>query len=160
MSTPGHWHWRTERSSPGPAVVFDLDGVISDATGRQYLLEGPDRDWRAFFDACGSDTPLPDQVVLAELLAAAHTVIILTARPVRLRSTTLEWLDRHGVTCDLLIMREHDVWEASAVFKTGEVDELERRGFELRLAFEDDHRNVAMYRDRSIPCVYIHSGYY
>ncbi len=160
MSLPSHWRWRDDPVESGPAVVFDVDGVISNAAGRQHLLEGPRRDWHAFFDACGGDDPLPDQVVLTELLSPGHTVILLTARPVRLRPITLDWLDLHGVTWDLLIMRDRDAWEASAVFKTGEVDELERRGFDLRLAFEDDHRNVDMYRERGIPCVYIHSGYY
>ena len=34
---------------PGPAVVFDMDGVLSDAAGRQHYLERPYRDWEAFF---------------------------------------------------------------------------------------------------------------
>ena len=39
-------------------------------------------------------------------------------------------------------------------------DELRHFGFDLRLAFEDDRRNVAMFHAEGIPCVYIHSGYY
>ena len=30
---------RPARSSPAPAVVFDMDGVLSDAAGRQHFLE-------------------------------------------------------------------------------------------------------------------------
>ena len=37
---------------------------------------------------------------------------------------------------------------------------LRARGFDLRLAFEDDPSNHAMYVAEGIPCVYIHSGYY
>ena len=33
-------------------------------------------------------------------------------------------------------------------------------GFDLRLAFEDDRRNVEMFHGEGIPCIYIHSGYY
>ena len=33
-------------------------------------------------------------------------------------------------------------------------------GFELRLAIEDDRRNVDMFHTEGVPCVYIHSGYY
>ena len=33
-------------------------------------------------------------------------------------------------------------------------------GFDLRLAFEDDRRNVEMFRAEGIPCLYVHSGYY
>ena len=35
-----------------------------------------------------------------------------------------------------------------------------RTGFDLRLAFEDDPSNHAMYVAAGVPCVYIHSGYY
>jgi hypothetical protein len=33
-------------------------------------------------------------------------------------------------------------------------------GFDLRLAFEDDRRNLEMFRAEGVPCIYIHSGYY
>ena len=33
-------------------------------------------------------------------------------------------------------------------------------GFDLRLAIEDDPRNVAMFDREGVPCLYIHSGYY
>ena len=38
--------------------------------------------------------------------------------------------------------------------------EQEGRTFDLRLAFEDDRRNVDMFHAEGVPCVYIHSGYY
>ena len=38
--------------------------------------------------------------------------------------------------------------------------ELRERGFDVKVAFEDDHRNIEMFRSEGVPCVYIHSGYY
>jgi len=40
------------------------------------------------------------------------------------------------------------------------VQDLRAQGFDLRLAFEDDPSNHAMYVAAGVPCVYIHSGYY
>jgi len=40
------------------------------------------------------------------------------------------------------------------------VKELRERGFEIKVAFEDDLRNIEMFRSEGVPCVYIHSGYY
>ena len=40
------------------------------------------------------------------------------------------------------------------------VFDLRKEGFDLRLAFEDDRRNVAMFRSQGIPTLYVHSGYY
>ena len=59
-----------------------------------------------------------------------------------------------------------DAWEkygddlAARTFKQRTVAELRDRGFDLRLAFEDDPRNVHMFHTQGVPCVYIHSGYY
>jgi hypothetical protein len=40
------------------------------------------------------------------------------------------------------------------------VYELRRYGFDLKLAFEDDRRNVEMFSHEGVPCLYVHSGYY
>ena len=53
---------------PGPAVVFDMDGVLSDASGRQHLLERPYRDWDAFFEAAGEDALIEEVAQLLDLL--------------------------------------------------------------------------------------------
>ena len=45
--TPEHWTWRDAPVEPGPAVVVDIDGVLSEASGRQHYLESPRRDWRS-----------------------------------------------------------------------------------------------------------------
>lgn len=155
-----NWWWRDGPVSPGPAVVFDMDGVLSDASTRQHYLEYPRRDWEAFFHACGDDDLIAEVARLLEVIDAHHHVVLLTARPLRVRPQTLAWLERYGLRWDLLIMREHSDWMASALFKERSVDELRDFGFELRLAFEDDRRNVSMFHRQGVPCVYIHSGYY
>jgi hypothetical protein len=141
-------------------VVFDMDGVLSDAAGRQHYLEYPRRDWESFFAACGDD-PLIDEVArLLDLLDDDLRIILLTARPIRVQSQTLGWLQRYRLRWDLLIMREHGDYLASRQFKRRTVNELRAAGFDLRLAFEDDRRNVEMFHGEGIPCIYIHSGYY
>ena len=87
-------------------------------------------------------------------------IVLLTARPIRVQPQTLAWLERYGLRWDLLIMREFGDYMASRVFKKRSVDELRQYGFDLRLAFEDDPRNVHMFRAEGVPCIYIHSGYY
>ena len=155
-----NWRWRDGPVPPGPAVVFDMDGVLSDASTRQHYLEYPRRDWEAFFHACGDDELIAEVARLLDVLDGGHQVVLLTARPLRVRPQTLAWLERYGLRWDLLIMREHSDWMASALFKERSVDELREYGFDLRLAFEDDRRNVSMFHRQGVPCVYIHSGYY
>lgn len=163
MSDPdlsGNWLFRAEGLDPQTAVVFDIDGVLSDAVGRQHFLEAGRRDWNAFFEACGDDPVIDEIVRLLELLDSSLQVILLTGRPLRVRPQTVAWLERYGLRWDLLIMREWGDYSHVTSFKRNTVDELRTFGFDIRLALEDDPQNHAMYVEEGIPCVYIHSGYY
>lgn len=158
--TPDHWHWRDQPVRPGPAVVFDMDGVLSDASSRQHFLEYPRRDWDAFFAACGDDALIDEVARLLEVLDDDLHIVLLTARPLRVRPQTVGWLDRYKLRWDLLVMRDYGDYSASQSFKRDTVGHLRRYGLDLRLAFEDDRRNVDMFHSEGVPCVYIHSGYY
>lgn len=156
---PDNWVWR-DGPIRGRSVIFDLDGVLSDAVGRQHLLEWPTRNWRAFFEAVGEDPVIEEVGTLLAALDPAHGIVLLTARPLRVQPQTLGWLARHDLRWDLLVMRDMGDYDAAREFKDRTVDELVDAGIEPFLAFEDDRRNVEMFRGRGIPCVYIHSGYY
>jgi hypothetical protein len=159
-AVPENWRWRVGPIEPGHAVVFDIDGVLSDAAGRQHFLELGRRDWRAFFEACGDD-PLVEEIArLVELLDPSLTVVLLTGRPLRVQPQTLAWLERYGLRWDLLVMRDRGQYAHVRDFKRLAVTQLRSYGFDLRLALEDDPRNHAMFVEEGIPCVYIHSGYY
>ena len=145
---------------PGRAVVVDLDGVLSDASRRQHYLEYPRPDWRSFFDACGEDPVIEEVHTVLALLDQGLQIILLTARPHRVHELTEAWLHRYDIRWDLLIMRPWGDYDLARDFKQSTVWELRSAGFELVLAFEDDRRNVAMFRSEGIPCLYVHSGYY
>ncbi len=157
---PPNWRFRVGPLSPGPAVVFDIDGVLSDAAGRQHFIERGWQDWDAFFDACGEDPLVTEVARLLELLDPALRIVLLTGRPLRVRPQTLAWLQRYQLRWDLLVMRDRGEYARAAVFKRAAVEDLRRIGLDLRLAFEDDPRNRDMFHRAGVPCIYIHSGYY
>ena len=98
LSRPPNWRWHDEDAAPagGPAVVFDIDGVLSDAAGRQHFLERGTRDWSAFFEACGDDPVIEEIARLLELLDSSLAVVLLTGRPLRVQPQTVAWLHRYG----------------------------------------------------------------
>jgi phosphoglycolate phosphatase-like HAD superfamily hydrolase len=158
--TAPNWCWRTQPVGPAPAVIFDIDGVLSDAASRQHFLEWGRRDWDAFFDACGDD-PLVDEVArLLELLEPSLRIVLLTGRPLRVQPQTLSWLAHHRLRWDLLVMRNRGDYAQVARFKRAVIHDLRAHGLDPRLAFEDDPRNRDMFHAEGIPCIYIHSGYY
>ena len=159
--TPTYWRWRTgPPGAPGRAVVFDMDGVLSDATNRQHFLDGRRRDWEAFFNACGDD-PLIDEVArVLSLLDESLRIVLLTGRPLRVQPQTLAWLTRYNLRWDLLVMRPSGDYAAALAFKRRSIAELRAYGMRLELALEDDRRNLEMFRAEGVPCLYVHSGYY
>jgi hypothetical protein len=160
VPVPPNWRWRDGPIEPGPTVVFDIDGVLSDATSRQHFIERGRRDWTAFFEACGDDPVIAEIARLVELLDPALHVVLLTGRPFRVRPQTLAWLERYGLRWDLLVMRDRGDYSQVTAFKRAVIDDLRAYGLDLRLALEDDPANHAMFEAEGVPCVYIHSGYY
>jgi hypothetical protein len=155
-----NWYWREGELEPKEAVVFDIDGVLSDAATRQHYLEAGRRDWDAFFEACGDDPLIEEVACLLSLLDPNLQIVLLTGRPLKVQPQTVKWLQHYELRWDLLIMRDFGDYTKALVFKRGAVADLRRYGFDLRLAFEDDRRNLEMFRAEGVPCVYIHSGYY
>jgi len=140
--------------------VFDLDGVLSDAAARQHFLRGPRPDWEAFF-AASEDDPLVDEVAtLLGLLAPQLKIVLLSARPARIRDRTLDWLARHDLRWDLLVLRRPGDHQPARNFKQQAVQALRSHDLDPVLCVEDDLRNVEMFREEGIPALYIHSGYY
>ena len=99
-----HWYWRRESVPAGAAVVVDIDGVLADASGRQ-LLRGSG-DWRSFFDACDQDPLIDETSTLLNLLDPSLRVLLVTGRPRRVQTKTVEWLERFHVRWDLLVTRD------------------------------------------------------
>ena len=155
---PEHWTWHSEPVVPG-APSSSTSTACSPTPRRQHYIESPRQDWRAFFDACGEDRVIEEVRTVLELLDPELQIVLLTARPHRIHHLTEAWL-RYDIRWDLLIMRPWGDYELARDFKELTVWELRSAGFELRLAFEDDRRNVEMFRAEGIPCLYVHSGYY
>ena len=160
----GNWFFRPGiRPDGGPMVILDLDGVISNATHRQFYLRGAFKDFRGFFTAATDDPPYATGLALAASIADDHTVAILTARPNYMANGTREWLEANRVRHDLLIVRPgrgRGSRGLAADFKRHELSRLRAAGYEVAAAVDDDERIIEMYRSEGIFALYTHSGYY
>jgi len=142
-------------------VLVDIDGVLSDASGRQHYLLGENKEWWNFFEAAIDDPPIVESIQLVNCLTQNHTVILLTARPKRLTEITVNWMSQNNIHWDALEMRQDDdIYTSSPDVKREILHSLQSLGYEPTLAIDDDPRNLVMYQTEGIPTVYIHSGYY
>ena len=156
-----HWYWRAGEVDPGPAVIFDMDGVLANGDHRQHLLnKRGKKDWKGFFARAGDDALIEEVARLTKLLDRDLSVVLLTARPTTIQDLTVEWLERFDIRWDLLVMRRDGDFSPSPDAKRHALEQLRERGFGVLLAFDDDRRNVDMFHSEGVPCLYIHSGYY
>lgn len=123
------------------AVVWDLDGTLSDDRARAHFVEvqaGLARDWESYFDAIDRDPPIAASMeVLRALHLAGIRIVFLTGRPERTRPKTEAWLKANGLTgYDRLIMRSPGEERPAGYFKAEVIGRL-REEFELVCAFED-----------------------
>ncbi|MEM9518316.1 MAG: hypothetical protein AAGA37_03275 [Actinomycetota bacterium] len=143
--------------------MFDLDGVISDATHRQHYLaaeKSKDKDWHGFFSSCVDDPVIAHGEALAAAVSLQMGVVILTARIDEIRTKTVTWLADHNIRHDWLILRGPRQGGPSVEWKRSQLEQLADAGAEIQLCADDDPRNVEMMRGLGIPTLYIPSGYY
>ncbi|WP_405455500.1 hypothetical protein OG786_01790 [Streptomyces sp. NBC_00101] len=120
-----------------PLAVFDLDGTLSDSAHRQHFLDGPRRDWPAFFAAAVDDPPLAEGISLAVRSADECEVVYLTGRPERCRRDTLDWISLHGLPEGDLHMRRNDDRRPARRTKLEVLKRL-GRSREIRMLVDDD----------------------
>jgi len=147
-------------------VLFDIDGVVADASDRfTTLYDGchqPDwkPDWYRFHDErMDIDPVIPGG---AAMLRAAYyhmpsvAVGLITNRLDKFRHRTRVWLANNALPYDHLFMRgEHDYTN----FKGHILDNLLSQGCTILYGVDDDPLHREVYEKRGIPFVYFHSGY-
>ena len=137
------------------AVVWDLDGTLSDDRARAHFVEvqeGRARDWESYFDAIDEDPPIAASMeVLRALHLAGLRIVFLTGRPDRTRPKTEAWLKANGLTAyDRLLMRPEGEARPAGEFKA-DVVTLLRGEFELVCAFEDRMDVAGWLRGAGLP---------
>jgi beta-phosphoglucomutase-like phosphatase (HAD superfamily) len=137
------------------AMIWDLDGTLSDDKARAHFVEveqGRGRDWKSYFDAIDTDPPIAASMeVLRSMHAAGIRIIFLTGRPEYTRPKTERWLKANGLTdYDALVMRPGGDFRPAGFFKVEAVARL-RREYELVCAFEDRIDVAEALRQAGVP---------
>jgi phosphoglycolate phosphatase-like HAD superfamily hydrolase len=135
----------------GEAVIADLDGTLCDVSDILHLVDGEGRDFHAFH-AASADCPSVEAVVEA-VHAAKDTgrgILIVTGREFIWRDLTLDWLARHGIPYDELVMRIVGDYRPDDVVKAEMLDDLEERGWTITEAWEDRDDIADLWASRGI----------
>lgn len=137
------------------AVIWDLDGTLSDDRARAHYVEveaGKRRDWKSYFDAIEEDPPIAASIALLQALRKdGHRIIYLTGRPEYTRDRTVRWLMANGLDdYDLLLMRPEGERRPAGTFKVEVIAGLRDR-YEIVCAFEDRIDVADALREGDVP---------
>jgi phosphoglycolate phosphatase-like HAD superfamily hydrolase len=142
-------------------VIFDLDGTLADISHRLHYIEGPDKDWDAFFKACVHDEPINTIIgILQEMAAGEYRIVIMTGRSDAVLDETMEWLNAWapiGQDFELFMRKEGDHTPDDALklkwLNEGYIDKDR-----IFCVFEDRKRVVDMWRGLGLTCLQVAPG--
>ena len=144
-------------------VIFDLDGTLADITQRRALatdIGTGKMDWDIFFDPKHIDLDVPkDQVVqMADMLSKqGYTIWILSGRSDVTHQATVDWLGKHDIWYDHLVMRpkKYHYTKDSDLKKMW----LDTIGVDkVAMVFDDRQQVVDMWRAQGLTCFQVADG--
>ena len=144
------------------AVIWDLDGTLSDDRARAHFVEveeGRKRDWKSYFDAIAEDPPIAASIaILHALRTEGFRILYLTGRPEYTRPLTERWLKANGLDeYDHLLMRPNGERRPAGEFKVEAIERL-RQQYEIVCAFEDRLDVAEALRQNGTPVVLYGAG--
>lgn len=140
------------------AIIFDLDGTLSNCTHRMHFVEKSTKDFDSFYSAMEEDTlvePVRDMLMI--YYSSNYRVIILTGRPECYREITETWLKKYEIPFFKLYMRPNNKKSTpDMIYKERTIAEISK-SFVIKAAVEDRDRVVKMWRDNGIFCFQVKS---
>jgi hypothetical protein len=140
-------------------IIIDIDDTLADTSHREHLIQS--QGWDAFHAAGKDDPPIKAMIRLIDVLCEAEEglvqeIVALTARPAKYRNQTMEWLIKHNIYIDDIIMRPDNDFSKSKDLKVRLAKEYFGDRFKDIALVIDDHEEVcASFRAEGITCLQV-----
>lgn len=136
--------------------MVDIDGTIADGRHRWIPYTEGKITKEECWDKAIHDDPINGVVRLMEDLAAWNEIVLLTARNESDRALTIDWLNKHRIKYDLLIM-DADSGLTAVEFKVMMYNKLKEE-YDVWLMIEDNPEIVKGLRAAGL--MVLEMGYY
>lgn len=141
------------------AVIFDIDGTISDSAHRvKYAAE---KDWKTFFKLMPLDNPKLEIVeILVMYHASDYDILLVTGRGEEHREATVAWLGKHGILSLVrqIYMRPLKDFRADTEIKKEIYYSQIEPHYKVSSIFEDRSSVVNMWRSLGLTCLQVDEG--
>jgi hypothetical protein len=133
--------------------IVDLDGTLADLTHRLHLVRQPKPDWDLFYQLAGEDSVNEwCRILINAMRSFGYPVLLVSARPASITKMTQDWLEKHYVEYDdLILLRGEKDYTKDDDLKMAWLKEF---GKEKILFVVDDRRRVVdMWRQAGLVCL-------
>jgi predicted kinase len=144
-----------------PAIMCDLDGTLCNLDHRLHFVKGPGKkDWGSFFRECGNDSVYEDVAGFLRAEEGIGTPIILcSGRPEdQARKATLEWLKRHEIEYDDLVMRPRGNYKSDDITKAMLYRYEIEPYYIIKYVLDDRQQVVDKWREMGLTCFQVRPG--
>lgn len=141
-------------------IIFDVDGTIADVEHRRHLVNGDNKDWKAFRLATADDKPVQWVCDIAKrFIAQGDDVAFFSARNESEREITEQQIaDWIGDGHKGLFLRPDGDFRCDAEFKSELADKFEEFGGKIDMVFDDRNKVVEMWRNRGVNVIQVADG--
>jgi len=142
-------------------VIFDLDGTLALIDKRRDLATKDGKmDWDVFFDPDNIDLDIPNDVVvsMAKMLSSqGHPIWILSGRSDVTHQATVDWLNKHDIWFDHLVMRpQNHLYMPDNDLKQMWLDSIGKDN--VAMVFDDRNQVVDMWRKNGLTTFQVAQG--
>jgi FMN phosphatase YigB (HAD superfamily) len=143
------------------AIIVDLDGTLADCSHRRHHVEGPKKNWPAFFADIVNDEVNRTVLQVVQFYAGFHIVLFVTGRGEEHRHETEAWLRVHVpafATKSRLIMRRAGDRRSDVDVKMELYRQQIENRYDVRLVLDDRNSVVKMWRSLGLECWQVAEG--
>ena len=143
-------------------VIFDLDGTLAliDSRRELSLKDNGKIDWDVFFDPkmISLDDPNQPVIDMANMLSKqGYTIMILSGRSDVTYQATIDWLNKHDIWFDNLIMRpQNHLYKPDNDLKQMWLDSIGKDN--VAMVFDDRQQVVDMWRENGLQVFQVAEG--
>ena len=142
-------------------IIFDLDGTLAliDSRREISIKDNGKMDWGKFFDPKNIDLDDPNTPVIqmTKLLSSDYRIWILSGRSDVTQQATKDWLWKHKVSFDKLMMRPKKLhFTKDSDLKQMWLDSIGKDN--VAMVFDDRQQVVDMWRDNGLTTFQVADG--
>lgn len=140
-------------------IIVDVDGTLMNIEHRRHLVSGENKDWKAFSEAMGEDTPNDDIFsIVKDLQKRDNNIIITTGRSEDSYDITIKQLREGGIEPEAVYMRAFGSFAPDFEIKKQMLGRMRKDGYYPTVAFDDRKSVVDMWRGEGLRALQVAPG--